>query len=693
MTATGTSLARLDGSAKVRGTAPYAYEHTVDNPAYLIGITSTIARGRVNHLDVTAAAAVDGVLLVLTHENAPRLADTSDGDLTVLQSAEVSYRGQPIGAVIAETPEIARHAASLVTIGYDEQAHDTTFRADHPDAYVPEEVNGGYSPTSLDGNPDAVLAAASSELIVDQWYSTPEEHNNPMEPHTVVAVWDPGAPMLTLYDSTQSPHGVVSTLAPVLGIGDQQMRVIAPHVGGGFGSKGSAHSHDVLASLAAMSLPGRAVKFAVTRQQMFMFVGHRSPTASHVRMAADRDGHLTAVVHEAYAHSAHAKEFVEQSAVPARTMYATAHRRTTHEAIPFDVPVPYWMRAPGEAPGMFAGEVAMDELANACGIDPIEIRVRNDPPEDPETGHPWSSRRLVDCLRRGADQFDWAARTPQPGTQRDGRWLVGTGVASAAYPHMVMPGTEVTIRYEGNGRYRVSTGAVDIGTGTRTALTSIAADALRCSPDRIELEIGDTDLPYATVAGGSSGTSSWGSAIVAAAQNFWDRFGTQPSVGAATTSGAPDNPDLEQFTVSSFGAHFVEVRVDADTGEIRVPRMLGVFSIGRVINPRTVRSQLIGGMTFGVSMALHEESVRDPRFGHIVTQDLAEYHVPVHADIADIDAAWLDETDAHATPMGSRGAGEIGIVGSAAAVVNAIHHATGVRVRDLPVRLDDLLGN
>jgi xanthine dehydrogenase YagR molybdenum-binding subunit len=355
------------------------------------------------------------------------------------------------------------------------------------------------------------------------------------------------------------------------------------------------------------------------------------------------------------------------------------------------VPVPFWMRAPGECPGTYALEVAMDELAVACGIDPIELRIRNEPDVDPETGHPWSDRRLVECLQSGAERFGWAPRDPTPGIRRDGEWLVGTGVASAVYPAMIQPGNSARIEHVAPGRFAVQIGAVDIGTGTWTALTQIAADALGCDLDAIDLQIGDTDLPAASVEGGSSGISSWGRAIVAAAQQFRHDHGADPAVGVATTADAPENEEAQNYAMYSFGAHFAEARVSRHTGEIRVSRMLGVFSIGRAINPTTLRSQLIGGMTMGLSMALHEESVRDHRFGHVVTQDLASYHISSHADIPDIDAIWLDDVDEHSNPMGSRGAGEIGIVGSPAAVVNAIYHATGVRVRDLPVTCDALL--
>jgi xanthine dehydrogenase YagR molybdenum-binding subunit len=372
-------------------------------------------------------------------------------------------------------------------------------------------------------------------------------------------------------------------------------------------------------------------------------------------------------------------------------MYAAATRKTTHRLAKLDVAVPFWMRAPGECPGMFALEVAMDELAVACGLDPIELRIRNEPDVDPETGNPWSDRRLVECLRTGADQFGWATRNPQPGIRTDGEWLVGTGVASAVYPAMIQPGNTARIEHIAPGRYAVQIGAVDIGTGTWTALTQVAADILGCDVEAIDLQIGDTDLPRASVEGGSSGISSWGRAIYAAAQAFRKEHGGEPPVGAASTADAPDNEEAENYGMYSFGAHFVEVRVNRFTGEIHASRMLGVFSIGRAINPITLRSQLIGGMTMGLSMALHEESVRDHRFGHVVTQDFASYHVSSHADIPDIDAVWLDDVDEHANPMGSRGAGEIGIVGSAAAVVNAIYHATGIRVRDLPVQCDALL--
>ncbi|OKH82956.1 xanthine dehydrogenase [Mycobacterium sp. SWH-M3] len=689
--AIGTPVARKDGRAKVTGTAPYAFEQHVVGPAYLHPVQATIARGRVVAMDVTAARAVPGVLDVLTVFDAPRLADASDGELAILQDDRVHFRGQLIGGVVAETAEIARNAAGLVRTEYAAESHDVELTGNHPGLYTPESVNPSFPPDTDDGDVDAASAAA--DVVVDAIYTTPIEHNNPMEPHACIAQWvvRDGLPAITMFDSTQGVHVVRKTLAPMFGVEPGQLHVISPHVGGGFGSKGAPHAHDVLALMAAQRAGGRAVKLALTRQQMFALVGYRTPTIQRVRLAAGKDGRLTAIVHDVVEQTSTVKEFAEQTAVTSRKMYASPNRRTSHRLAALDVPVPFWMRAPGECPGTYASEVAMDELAVACDLDPIELRIRNEPDVDPESGKPWSGRHLVECMHVGAQRFGWAPRDPRPGVRRSGDWLIGTGVAAATYPGMAMPGNSARITYGPAGRYTVQIGAADIGTGTWTALTQIAADALDCGVAAVDLQIGDTDLPPASVAGGSSGITSWGSAIVAAARQFRGDHGENPAEGATTVAEAPENSVADRFTVQSFGAHFVEAHVNADTGEIRIPRMLGVFSVGRAINPRTLRSQLIGGMTMGMSMALHEESVRDPRFGHVVTQDLASYHISAHADVADVDAVWLDEVDDEFNPMGSRGAGEIGIVGAAAAVVNAIYHATGVRVRDLPVTLDKVL--
>lgn len=684
----GTVVPRIDARQKVIGDAKYAYEQGVDRPVYLHPVQATVARGRVTDIDAREAEALDGVLLVLTHLNAPELADTSDGEYAILQSAGVAFRGQLIGAVVAETSEVARHAADLVRVSYDEHEHDTKLREDHPDLYEPDKVNPAFPTDTEAGAVEEALAA--STYRVEQRYTTPMEHNNPMEPHSCVATWESDT-SLTVYDSTQGAHGVASTLAGLFGLEKDQVRVIAPYVGGGFGSKGMAHAHNVLAALAAKLLPGRPVKLALTRQQMFSLVGYRTPTIQHLRIGADADGRIQAIVHEAVEQTARVKEFAEQTTVGTRSMYASDASRTRHRLVPLDVAVASWMRAPGEAPGMYGLESAMDELAEACALDPVELRVRNDPPRDPETGQPWSSRHLVECLRQGADRFGWAARG-LPATRREGNQLVGYGVAASTYPAYTMPGSVASVRYAGQGDYQVRIGATDIGTGSWTVLTQVAADALGLPIERVHVEIGDTRLPMATVEGGSSGLASHGSAIVAAARRFREEHGDDPGEGAETSSGADDNPDLEEYSAHSYGAQFVEVHVDADTGEVRVPRMVGVFSVGRIVNPRTARSQLMGGMVWGMSMALHEHSVVDHRFGHVVTHDLADYHIPVSADVVDLDASWLDEEDRHANVLGAKGIGEIGITGSAAAVANAVYNATGRRVRDLPITPDKLVG-
>jgi len=685
--AIGASLERMDGRLKVMGTAPYAFEQRVERPAYLHAVQSAIARGRIRAIDTSAAERLAGVIAVITPRTAPRLACESNRELWVLQSDEIHFRGQFIAVVVAESLETARQAADLVRVEYDAAAHDVRFHAERTDLYAPKVVNPDY-PTDTDEG-DAAAAFGAAEVKVDATYSTPMEHNQPMEPHSTIALWD--ADRLTLYDSTQSAHSVRTTVAAMLGLPPGQVRVVSPYVGGGFGSKGEAHAHNILAALAALRVPGRAVKLALTRQQMFTLAGHRTPTIQRFRLGAHRDGRLTAIIHEVIEQTSRFKEFAEQTATPTRIMYAAANRRTSHRLAALDVPKPSWMRAPGETPGMFAGEVAMDELAVACGLDPIELRVRNEPERDPQSGKPWGNRHLVECLREGARRFGWSARDPRPLPRAEGSWLFGLGVASSTYPRYVLLGSRATIRLENDGRYAVQIGAADLGTGTWTTLTQVAADALECPVAAVRLEIGTTDQPNATVAGGSSGISSWGWAIVAAARELRRLHGVRPSPGAEASAETPKPPDDATFAQHSFGAQFAEVRVNRETGEVRVSRMLGVFSVGRIINPRLARSQLIGGMTMGLSMALHEESVMDERLGHIVNHDLAGYHIATNADAANLDAVWLDEVDDRSTPMGSRGIGEIGIVGAAAAIANAVYHATGRRVRDLPITPDKLM--
>lgn len=691
--AIGQDLERRDGRLKVTGTAPYAVEHPVEDPLYCRPIQATIARGRVTGMDTGAAAALDGVIAVLTPDNAEPLASTEDNELAVLQSDEVAFRGQLIGVVVATTSEIAREAADLVQVCYAEAPHDAGLCADREDLYRPETVNPWYPTDTTEGDVAAAMAAAP--VTLEQTYTTAMYHNNPMEPHATTALWNGplgngplGNGSLTLWDSTQGVHSVRTTVATVFGLDKDQVRVICPYVGGGFGSKGDPHAHVVLAAMAARAVPGRAVRLALTRSQLFSLAGYRTPTIQRMQLAADRDGHLSAIAIDVVEQTSRIKEFAEPTGLPTRYMYAAPSRRTTHRLAALDVPVPSWMRAPGECPGMFGPEVALDELAERLGIDPIELRIRNEPEVNPESGKPWSSRNLVGCLREGAQRFDWADRDPAPGVRRHGDWLLGTGVAASVYPTYRMAESTATIRYE-DGRYLVEIGAADLGTGTWTTLPQIAADALGVPVTGVEVRIGDTAYPVASVAGGSSGMTTWGSAVVEAARAFRGKFGADPAEGDEADGSV--GPPTDRYAMHAFGAQFVEAAVHVYTAEIRVRRLLGVFAAGRIINPRTARSQFIGGMTMGLSMALHERSVLDPRFGHVVNHDLAEYHIATCADIDDVQAHWIEEQDPHVNAMGSKGIGEIGIVGTAAAVANAVHHATGIRVRDLPITLDKLL--
>ncbi|MEV0660967.1 xanthine dehydrogenase family protein molybdopterin-binding subunit [Actinomadura luteofluorescens] len=674
---------RLESREKVTGTARYAFEYPVRNAAYAAAVQASVGKGRIASVGAEAALRLPGVLAVLSCENPPELGDASDGELALFQSRTVSYRGQFVAAVVAETLETAREAARLLRVEYaEEEAPDVGLRADHPGLYKPDKVNPVFPADTEQGEPEESFAG--SDVRVDAVYTTPAEHNNPMEPHATIAQWnDDGS--LTLYDSNQGASTVQSTIAKIFGLDRGRVHVVSPHVGGGFGSKGTPRPNVVLAAMAARA-SGRPVKFAVPRQQMFATTGYRTPTVQRVRLGAGEDGRLNAILHEVAEQTSTVKEFAEQTATPTRMMYQAPHRLTSHRVVPLDVPTPSWMRAPGETPGMFALETAMDELAVATGIDPIELRVRNDTDRDPESGLPFSSRNLVACLREGAERFGWAGRDPRPGARREGRKLVGIGVAASTYPAYQSP-NQATARAEPDGTFTVRIAAADIGTGARTALALIAAETLKEDLADIRMEIGDSSFPRASVAGGSGGTAGWGTAVVRACEALRGKLnGAVPPEGVEASADTGEELKARAaYARHAFGAQFAEVEVDADTGEVRVRRMLGVFAAGRIINPTTARSQFIGGMTMGVGMALMEQSVMDREFGDYLTRDLAQYHVPACADIRDVDAAWVEESDPHLNPMGAKGIGEIGIVGAAAAVGNAVHNATGIRVRDLPI--------
>ena len=685
------SLARVEGVDKVTGAARYAYEYGASEVAYAWPVQAGIALGRVTGVDQAAVEGRDGVLAVIWHRNAQRLVEVREAMLDVLQDDRVSYRGQVVALVVADSPEAAREAARVLPVEYDVEPHDSVLRVDDEVLYEPDSVNPDQDTTTVHGDADAEFAR--SPVRVDATYSTPAQHNNPMEPHATLAVWDGGT--LTVHDSNQGGQPVREALSRAFGLQVEDVRVVNAHVGGGFGSKGTPRPNVVLAAMAARHV-NRPVKLALTRQALFSLVGYRTPTVQRMRLGADPDGRLRSLSHDVVEQTSKVTEFAEQSASISRVMYAAAHRRTSHRLEALDVPINSWMRAPGECPGSFALESAMDELAVAAGVDPIELRIRNEPTEDPEKHIPFSSRHLVECLRLGAERFGWTSRDPRPRSRLEGSELVGYGVAASTYPVFVAAAT-ARAAVDEQGRYTVAINATDIGTGARTALLQLAAEALEVPADRVTILIGDTRLPRAPIAGGSTGMSSWGWAVDKAARALRTRLGETgggvPSGGLEVTETTKDDVKKleEDFSRHSYGAQFVEARVDVDTGEIRVPRMLGVFAAGRIVNAATARSQLVGGMTMGLSMALHEEGVMDGQFGDYANSDLATYHVSAHADVGEIEAIWIEEDDEHLGGVRTKGIGEIGIVGTAAAVANAVYAATGVRVRDLPIHVEDLL--
>lgn len=689
-TVLGTAAERREGPDKVTGRARYAAEHTGAGHAYGRPVPATVASGSVRAIDTSPALAVPGVLAVLTPEDAPRLAEADDPTLAVLQNSDVPHRGWPVALVVAETIEAARAGAAAVRVDYTTRDHDVTLTDGHPAGYFPEEANGGYPGQHEQGDPEGAFASAA--VRVDAAYRVSPLHNHPMEPHAATARWDDER--LVVHDSSQGSTAVRATLAALFGLPEERITVMAEHVGGGFGSKGTARPHVVLAAMAAQRT-GRPVTVALPRRMMPALVGHRAPTLHRLRLGATAEGTLTSLTHEVTTHTSRIKEFVEQAAVPARVMYASPNSRTTHRVVPLDVPSPSWMRAPGEAPGMFALESAMDELAVALGMDPVDLRIANEPDTEPASGNPFSSRHLVECLRDGAERFGWSRRDPRPGSRSEGALLLGSGVAAATYPVLVSPSTAVA-RALPDGTFSVRINATDIGTGARTVLAQVAADALGVPLDRVGTEIGSSDLPSAPLAGGSSGTASWGWAVHEACTrlraSLAERSGLVPAEGLSSSADTAGSADADKaYARHAFGAHFADVAVDTVTGEVRVRRLLGVYAAGRILNSRTARSQFIGGMTMGLGMALTEGSTLDPAFGDFVESDLAAYHVPAHADVPAIEAHWIDEEDPHLNPMGSKGIGEIGIVGTAAAIGNAVHHATGTRYRELPLTPDRVL--
>ncbi|GAA2264607.1 oxidoreductase [Streptomyces ruber] len=688
----GSAHTRVEGRDKVTGTARYAGDIPFADLAYGWLVLSTVARGRVSSVETAPVLEMPGVLEVLHHGNAPRVDRDFNGLMGVppdpttglFQDDRVPHMGWPVALVVAETPEQAREAAETLVVNYEAEPHDVDFSGARPDAYA---LDGHMPAVTEKGDLEEQLAA--SAVVVDAEYTTPEEHHSMMEPHAATARWDGGR--LDVLDSNQGATWVQNDLAKLFSLDPGAVRVRSEHIGGGFGSKG-LRAHQVAAVMAATVLQ-RPVRVTMTRRQMFSLAGYRSPTTQRVRLGADADGRLRALEHDSLNLTSSVHEYVEPSAGVARVMYDADAHRTVNRVVRLDVPTPTWMRAPGEAPGSFALESALDELAEKCGIDPIELRVRNDPERGPVSGLPFAGRNLVACFREGARRFGWADRDPRPGLRRDGRWLLGTGTAAASFFAGAGPST-ARVTAEADGTFTVRIAASDLGTGARTALALVAADALGVPADRIRMHIGDSDFGPAMIAGGSMGTRSWAWAITAAAGELRERLalsGDVPPEGITVRSDTTEAVRaLAQKERHSFGAQFAEVAVDPATGEVRVRRMLGIFAAGRIINPLTARSQLVGGMIWGISMALHEEAVRDSGSGGLVGADLAGYHVAANADVALVEADWIDDPDPE-DPVGIKGIGEVGIVGAAAAIANAVWHATGVRHRHLPIRPDRVL--
>lgn len=687
--AVGTAHVRLEGREKVTGAARYAADVPFDGLAHGWLVLSTVARGRITAIDTATVLAMPGVLGVLHHGNAPRLNPeagifgTSDATLQLLQDDRVPHVGRPVALVVAETLEQARAGADALVVTYDEEPHDVDFSTDHPGAYTPASA-----PVVAKGDVDAEIAAAP--IVVDQRYSTPEEYHGPMEPHAAMARWENGR--LEVVDSNQGSFLVSYVLAVLFHLDAGVVRVRAEHVGGGFGSK--ALGPQLILAVMATTAFDRPVRVTLTRHQVFTVTGMRPATRQRIRLGADSTGRLRAIDHESAGHTSTIHEYVERSGEVTNALYAADAIRIRTTVVPLDLPTPTWMRAPGCAPGSFALESAMDELAEATGVDPVELRLRNEPEVGPVSGLPFSSRNLVGCLREGARRFGWGDRDPRPGTRREGRWLVGTGMAAGIYGAGSLPST-AAVTAETDGSYTVGIAAADIGTGARTALALIAADALAVPASSVRMKIADSDLGQAWFAGGSRGTASWAWAVTAAADDLRtklagvDRIPAEGITGRADT--APMIAALARQERYAHGAQFAEVAVDPTSGEVRVRRMLGIFAAGRIVNPLTARSQLVGGMVMGLSMALHEEGLRDAAFGGQVNGDFAGYHVAAHADVPDIEADWVDDHDP-SNPSGIKGVGEVAIVGTAAAVANAVWHATGVRHRELPIRLDRVLG-
>ena len=718
----GKPVDRVEGRLKVMGKAPYAHEMVEggEKAAYGFIVQTTISKGTVSTINTRAAERAPGVLLVMTHLNAPKqapwgpieLPDRYARSIPQLSSSKIEYYGQPVAYVVADTFEQARSAAQLIAIGYAQAAgqHDMQ----NPQVQGEQQTSFFGEPLVDGSKDDFEKAFASSSVKVDGRFTTPAQAAAPMEPPATLAYWNRNK--LTVHCSAQlinsAQQGVASTLQIPLG----NVHLVSRYIGGGFGSKLPIYGDVILTALAARQLR-RPVKTALTRQQMFHITSHRSDTVQRLRLGASSDGKLNAVGHEAWSNGARYDDFFEPSAMQTRLLYAAPARYTPHYLAKLDLPVSDSTRAPGEAVGMLALEVAMDELAEKLKLDPIELRLRNEPTQDQDKKIPFSSRNLVACMKDGATRFGWSQRSALPAQKREGRWLVGMGMAASIRSNVMMP-SKCDVALDRQGVLTVKMAMTDIGTGSYTVFTQIAAEMMGLPMERVRMELGDSDFPATPGSGGSWGAASAGSGLFDACTNLRDKLATKLGIkppdatfANGNISGAGKSESLgtlagtlgmqasgeikpgamaKQFSQQAYGAHFAEAAVNIDTGEIRVRRLLGVFAAGRILNEKTAKSQISGAMIWGVGSAMFEDAVIDKRDGHFVNHDLAEYHVPSHADIPKIDVHFLTEVDDKTNPLKIKGLGELGICGSGAAVANAVYNATGVRVREFPITLDKI---
>jgi xanthine dehydrogenase YagR molybdenum-binding subunit len=734
----GQPVNRVDGALKVTGAARFTAEFVLERTAYAALVCSTIARGRVTNIDVAAAKAAAGVLEVMTHQNAPRMKAPSllniaapkafaASDLPIFQDDRVHWNGQPVAVVVAETLEQAQYAASLVRVDYDVETARVSFDDLKPEATKAGDIMG-EPPELAIGDADQALAKA--DVAVDHVYRTPYYNHNAIEPHATMAMWEADG-SLTIFDATQNVTGYKFSFAEMFGLSPDTVQIVALFVGGGFGGKAGLWSSTILCAAAA-KVVGRPVKLVLSREEVYRVVGGRTIAEQRVALGSRNDGHLTALIQTCTTMTpAHAR-YAEQCTFPARHLYATDNLFVHQSVVDLDLVANTWMRAPGESIGTFALESAIDELAHALRIDPIELRRINEPAKDPTKGTEFSSRNLLEAYARGAARFGWSARRRSPGSERDGRWLIGRGVATAYYPALRLPAS-ARVRISADGTALVQAAANEMGMGTATAQIQHAADRLGLAIDQVSFQYGDSRLPESPMAGGSCQLISVVAAVQAAADKVQRElfalaghdkksplagvkyeqvearaggfFRTDDAnVGSTYASilqqakqthveaEAPAAMALEQmkYSMASYGAQFCEVRVNEDSGEARVSRWVGSFDCGSVVNPKTVKSQLRGGIIMGIGMALSEEALVDPRTGRIMNPSLAEYHVPVNLDVPHIEILYNGIPDAH-TPLGAHGVGEIGITGAAAAIANAIFNATGKRIRKLPITLDQLL--